>query len=759
MTQFLASEPDIGDRAPGKAMIPTYLSHSYRREDRFVNELIWRLFHRSGFAFTVDPKSSRLSIAHLEYTLRYSACFVGIVTRRDEEEYYRTSPYLIFEYELAARAQKPRLVFVENNVALRYFAREHRIVFQRQANGRVLYNEDEVEAAIERLRRMALPHIHESIRTATSVGLALPKDGPYEAVMPRITTYLERSGYEVKDVPHQYNRLQTAWQLMAAVDSHDFIVMDVGASVVSPELHSMLYGHFFPMVRLIHHSPGEQADAQRPEILRGELMDRVAKTFEIALPWHDPEQLLAALDKEVEKLRGERRQFHTLDEGLRYFKSLGRSLDLHVFVSNANEQNDFADQLCRLLDLNNIRFFHYVYHTDVKLGTPWRDELLRRLESSQIFVALMTKAFLKSEICMEEWQVAYELAENGRIHLFAFILEDVPSVADFKLNLQAARLVGRPAPQQLEAIVTTVDSQMNGGEPDDELSWKHDQNPMIDVAFVTVVREEYTAVLQRLSRVERVPLTRYPEDRYRWVFGEVPSSAEGRPYRVVLGMAGQQGAQLGQLITRDAIEMFKPSYVLLVGIAGGIGERQLGDVVVADRIYGYEYGRVRARYQPRPNWTYATDTAVVTAALAIETLAPTWHQDRIRDASGKVWVPRVHVGPVASGSKVVEDVDGESFKAVMELWPDLNAVEMEGLGAVEAIRDARERKLTVNFAMVRGISDLPLSKSVESDEERKDPEEQRHGETRVIASDAAAILAIEMIRLAWSSAPRSSRSG
>ena len=45
---------------------------------------------------------------------------------------------------------------------------------------------------------------------------------------------------------------------------------------------------------------------------------------------------------------------------------------------------------------------------------------------------------------------------------------------------------------------------------------------------------------------------------------------------------------------------------------------------------------------------------------------------------------------------------------MLEMWPDLVAVEMEAWGVVEAVRDAQERNRPTGFSMIRGISDRPL---------------------------------------------------
>ncbi|MBK9320153.1 MAG: hypothetical protein IPM91_16045 [Bacteroidetes bacterium] len=56
---------------------------------------------------------------------------------------------------------------------------------------------------------------------------------------------------------------------------------------------------------------------------------------------------------------------------------------------------------------------------------------------------------------------------------------------------------------------------------------------------------------------------------------------------IVIGQCGM-GNINSALYTERAIKTINPSLVIFVGIAGGIKDVQLGDVVVASKIYSYE---------------------------------------------------------------------------------------------------------------------------------------------------------------------------
>src|SRR2546430_10624439 len=112
--------------------ISLHTIHSYRQEDREINRLLWELFWNEGFTFTVDPQSGEpLSIPHLELMMRRSAAALAIAPFRADQDHYKTSPYIVFEHNMAVRAMKPRLVIAEAPGSGHWFEASPLCVFQR----------------------------------------------------------------------------------------------------------------------------------------------------------------------------------------------------------------------------------------------------------------------------------------------------------------------------------------------------------------------------------------------------------------------------------------------------------------------------------------------------------------------------------------------------------------------------------------------------------------------------------------------------
>jgi nucleoside phosphorylase len=151
--------------------------------------------------------------------------------------------------------------------------------------------------------------------------------------------------------------------------------------------------------------------------------------------------------------------------------------------------------------------------------------------------------------------------------------------------------------------------------------------------------------------------------------------------------------------TGDAIRRFRPRYVLLVGIAGGIAANGvgLGDLLLADQVADYELAKVTAdgasiRWQVHP-----VDQRLLIAAQN-HSGDPCAAITAPRPAPGR---PRVHIGPICTGNKVLAD-DGLA-RQLREVWAKLIGVEMEAGGVANAASQSARRP---GFFMIRGVSDL-----------------------------------------------------
>jgi len=165
----------------------------------------------------VDPKSTTMSTTSLEMMMRDSACFVAVVTRRDDQRRYRCSPFAVYEYGLAVQDYTPRLVFLEAGVAARHFDPEDCApVFNRSR----LSSYRLPDSQVAKLALQGSASADEADRPRGDVGLVLPQTPEYDRASTMIDKLLDDAGYST--VVPDLDQIDAA-QAARFFDACDFI--------------------------------------------------------------------------------------------------------------------------------------------------------------------------------------------------------------------------------------------------------------------------------------------------------------------------------------------------------------------------------------------------------------------------------------------------------------------------------------------------------------------------------------------------------
>jgi nucleoside phosphorylase len=234
-----------------------------------------------------------------------------------------------------------------------------------------------------------------------------------------------------------------------------------------------------------------------------------------------------------------------------------------------------------------------------------------------------------------------------------------------------------------------------------------------DVVVLTALEIEYRAVRAHLDdprpvRAERGSLFE------RGVF-----RAGARPggQQVAIHMTGPGNPGAAALVERAAA-LFAPRAVLFVGVAGGVKDVALGDVVAADAVYDYETGKdTESGFLPRQK-THQPAYGLVQLARNIAA-ADDW-QRWIRPG-GTAPRPRAHVKPIAAGGRVVAHERSDVGLRLMAAAGDAVAVDMEGFGFLAGAYVNQHLEALV----IRGVSDL-LGDKGEAHDEHWQPVASRH---------------------------------
>ncbi|MFH8612953.1 TIR domain-containing protein [Streptomyces sp. NPDC018029] len=735
-----------------QARTPAYFSHSYWAEDRELNEYFWDIFWDEGFTFAVDPKTNPLSPTHLELLMRQSACLVGVVTRREEERRYRASPFMVHEHDLALQAKKPRLVFMENGVSAGFFpvADEQRVVFNR----RRLPGPEELRPAIARLAARSGPEGHTAKGLIGTVGLILPDDPAYRAALPHIRDSIAHAGYASREIPLDF---QDVFEFLLAVDACDFVILDVASPRAADWVFPLLHGRFVPTLKLIHEPPDGSYVPRPSPLLSGAALRAVEQADRIAVYWSHPEQLGGRLQDLVDRFYRPRLEFETYEEGIGYFRSLGRA-EGSVFLSNAFEDNSLAQQVCRAFELHNLPYFHYLRRNSIELGADWHSQLSANVAACRVFVPLISQRYWDSKYCREEYRIAERLRADGQLVILPYFLE-AGVAGQVSFQGRSVDLLGRD--EQVAVIGQDVDREfverrrlrerLHPGRslsPGGAAAGRH-----ADIAVISLLPEAHQALRRHVETTgARVESVRRGAGR-TWLRAGVEAVGRSTAYELVLAepCCGPDGVRGAFAAT---IEEWRPETVVFVGLCCGL-EANLapGDVVISSRVHGYTLDKLDQACLPRTDRSHLAHEGIMALGESMHLNHASWAANIYEQPPAtppRESGPGILVGAVASGDSPVDGSADPALRSLLDTWPDLAAVELDGSDAAGAVTHVRRAGRThVPVSLVCGVAGTERA-GAGTGSHRPDQDKL----WRAYASDAAATLLVEAIRRAWPSPPR-----
>lgn len=216
--------------------------------------------------------------------------------------------------------------------------------------------------------------------------------------------------------------------------------------------------------------------------------------------------------------------------------------------------------------------------------------------------------------------------------------------------------------------------------------------PSSVVLVITALPVEFQAVRAHMRRTREE----------QTLVGDVYTVGSISGRTVALTEVGAGNASAAAAVQRG-VAHFDPGIAIFVGVAGGVKDVRVGDVVAAVKVYGYERGKeTDDGFRPRPDVARCSHRLIQRARA--EARDGGWSRRLDRGAESP---PKAYVAPIAAGEKVVASNRSASATLIHDHFGDALAVEMEGIGFLEAL----EAHPQVDALIIRGISDLLSGKA------------------------------------------------
>ena len=206
-------------------------------------------------------------------------------------------------------------------------------------------------------------------------------------------------------------------------------------------------------------------------------------------------------------------------------------------------------------------------------------------------------------------------------------------------------------------------------------------------------------------------------------------STDKKTWEVGLVEISQRGTA-ASLETERALSYFKPDVLLYIGIAIGMQDVQLGDVVSTTHVYAYESGKSAATFEAEPAvWSVSYN---VEQRARAEARRKNWLYRVTAPSSGNP--PNVMFAPIVAGENAYASTRSKLRSFVHSHYNDAVAIEMEGYGVLTSAHAHR----SINPLVVCGISEL-----IRNDRRRE--REENTTQWRRVAAEHASAFAFEVL--------------
>ena len=203
------------------------------------------------------------------------------------------------------------------------------------------------------------------------------------------------------------------------------------------------------------------------------------------------------------------------------------------------------------------------------------------------------------------------------------------------------------------------------------------------VALITVTATEEAGLRYMYDDWKALSVDGDEQEYYETAF-----ERDGKRFKVVTARQSEMGMTAAGVLTMKMISVFRPRYVIMVGIAAGIAYKNdvdqiYGDIVVPNVVWDYSSGKfVSAQkadvhfggvgFIPRPRAINTDETMLEAVRRAMESSENECH---------------IHIGPMACGTSVVANSEVVE-KQVHSQYGNTAALDMESYSVMFAVKSA-----------------------------------------------------------------------
>ena len=437
------------EQSTSEVVFRAFLSHRYESPE--VNEYFYQWFAaaEANPQFAVD-KSERTSVTRLERLIRGADGFIGIYPFPDGEEAtidrlkYR-SRYFRLELDLAERAGKPALVFIDSRygsvigppppiMTVRFKREEILAHAQSPRAGEFKRRVDDF------CRWVAAARAYKSSYTLDEeklkIGILLPPEDSSGDGYNRRHIELLEAEIENSTSPREVEILK--WppvlgsSFAAKSQAFDWIVVDMGGASAASGIVAYLHGRFIPMLRLMRVPESVPMGVSTP------LIEALYGGYEVGylkdiIRWSDEEALRTQMKERIEILDAEQELFATLLEAQQYFRR-AKKRDEEIFVSYSSTDAEDAEELIKALKQRFRHVFDYRDIDSIPGGASWMSEIFKKIDETDVGVLLYSPSYFGSDNCMHEARTMLARRDNRKMKVVPVRLQqgDLDMPAEFR---------------------------------------------------------------------------------------------------------------------------------------------------------------------------------------------------------------------------------------------------------------------------------------------------------------------------------------